>query len=84
MTMMQTYYSWMDLFPDGSVYFHEVPAVIQGEINRNVLDGNGNIILESPTFTAVIQQTCDVGPILIYAGYKIKLYQVDNDYRLAG
>lgn len=66
--------------PDGSVFFDEMPELYRNECRAMFIVGPEGLLGNNPK----IQMTGDVGWIMIFGGYKLKVDQRTTGFHLAG
>lgn len=67
-------------YPDGSVFFSQMPERQREELLAEYLDGAHGLLKD----TAPVQMTADVGYIMVFAGYKLKVDKRETGYHLVG
>lgn len=67
-------------YPDGSVFFSQMPERERNELITEFLDGAHGLLKP----TAQVQMTADVGYVMIFAGYKLKVDKRETGYHLVG
>lgn len=66
--------------PDGSVYFNDMPVIYRLECAKMYIVGEADLLGNAPK----IQMTGDVGWIMQFGGYKLKVDQRSDGFHLAG
>lgn len=66
-------------YPDGSVFYSEMPPIYRQEADALIVGPHGLLSHE-----AQVQMTSDVGYITVFAGYKLKTDKRETGFHLAG